>query len=191
MLTVDPLIVLRYAVLAVAGTLGVGALGAMAVQRRTISPFSRTARLIRRLTDPLLHPLEHRLLRSGGNPQSAPWWLLGAALVGGIVVVSLVEWLLRQLRRISFVAQSGPRGIAALLVSWGFGLLIAALVVRVIGSWLGAGRFTPWMRPFWWLTEWMLAPLRRVVPPFGPFDVTPIVAWLLLSVLRGLVLGFL
>lgn len=36
------------------------------------------------------------------------------------------------------------------------------------------------------LTEWMLAPLRKVIPNFGPIDVTSLVAFLLLSLLQGL-----
>ena len=77
------IVLLRYAVLAVAGAAALGALAAMAVQSRAINPFGRTARAIRRLTDPLLVPIERRVLRAGGNPQAAPWWLIGIAVVGG------------------------------------------------------------------------------------------------------------
>ena len=67
-------------------------------------------------------------------------------------------------------------------------LVILALVVRVVGSWIGATPYTRWMRPFVFLTEWLLAPLRRVIPPLGMFDVTPVVAWFLLQLVRGYVL---
>jgi uncharacterized protein YggT (Ycf19 family) len=30
------------------------------------------------------------------------------------------------------------------------------------------------------LTEWLLEPLRRLLPPFGPLDLSPMVAYLLL-----------
>ena len=71
----------------------------------------------------------------------------------------------------------------AFIVGWVFRLLQLALVVRVIGSWIGATRYTPWMKPFYLATEWMLAPLRRFIPPFGPLDLTPLVAWFLLGLL--------
>ena len=38
------------------------------------------------------------------------------------------------------------------------------------------------------LVTWLLAPLRRVIPPLGMVDVTPIVAWFLLQLVRGYVL---
>jgi len=186
--TSDGLVPLRYAVLAVAGAAALGAFAAMAVQSRLLNPFGRTARTIRRLTDPLLTPIERRILRAGGNPQSAPWWLVGLAVVGGIAVISVVEWVVAQALTISAAASFGPGSLFRLLVDWAFNIVMIALVVRIVGSWLGATPFTRWMRPFVVLTEWMLAPLRRVVPPFGMFDLTPLVAWILLQLARGYVL---
>jgi len=183
-----PFPMLRWAVLAVVAVVAGGACAAMAVQRRLISPFGRTARAVRRVTDPLLVPIEHRMRRAGANPQSAPWWLIGIALVGGILAISIAEWLLGLAATVGAAAASGPRYVVALVVDLAFNLLMLALIVRVIGSWFGATRWTPWMRPFHAATEWMLAPLRRVLPSFGPIDVSPLVAWLLLSLLRSFVL---
>ncbi len=188
-MTPDALLPLRYAVLAVAGVAALGALAAMAVQSRAINPFGRTARAIRRLTDPLLRPIERRIVRAGGNPQSAPWWLIGLAVFGGIAVVWAVEWLLGQVLSIEAAASFGGGSLLRLVVDWAFNIVLIALVVRILGSWVGAGPYTRWMRPFVVLTEWMLAPLRRVIPPFGPFDLTPLVAWIVLQVARGWVLG--
>jgi len=66
--------------------------------------------------------------------------------------------------------------------------LIIALIVRVIGSWFGKGRFNRWMRPAYRLTDWIVEPLRRFVPPIGMIDITPLVAWLLLQIGLGIVL---
>lgn len=188
-MTPDALVLLRYAVLAVAAAAVLGAFAAMAVQARTISPFGRTARAVRRCTDPLLAPIERRILRTGGNPQAAPWWLIGIAVAGGIVVISVVEWLVGQVLTIEAAATFGPGSLLRLVVDWAFSIVMLALIVRIVGSWLGATPYTRWMRPFVVLTEWMLAPLRRVVPPFGMFDLTPLVAWILLQLARGYVLG--
>ncbi len=187
-MTPDLPTLLRYAVLAVAGVAVAGGLGAMAVQARTINPFGRTARAIRTLTDPVLRPIERRVLQAGGNPQSAPWWLIGIAVVGGIVSVTFVEWLAAQLLTVEAAASIGPRYLFRLAVDWAFTLVMIALVIRIVGSWVGASRYARWMRPFVFLTEWLLAPLRRVVPPFGIFDLTPLIAWFLLQLARGYVL---
>jgi len=179
---------LRFAVLAAAGAVVLGAFAAMALQARTINPFGRAARVIRALTDPLLLPIERRILRSGGNPQSAPWWLVGIGIVGGIALVTAVQWTASQAQSLAEAASGGPEHAARLAVYWAFNLVIIALVVRIIGSWIGASRYTGWMRPFVFLTEWLLAPLRRVIPPLGMFDFTPLIAWFLLQMARDYVL---
>ena len=76
-----------------------------------------------------------------------------------------------------------------LLVSWTFSLLQVALIVRVISSWVRVSPYSPWVRWSYALTEWMLAPLRRVIPLFGGIDVTPIVAYLGLRLAESILLG--
>jgi YggT family protein len=181
--------VVRYAVFGLVALVAVAAFAAMAIQRRALNPFGRTARTIRDVTDPVIKPIERALLKRGGNPQNAPWWLLGVAIVAGIVVVSAVNWLYGMVLAFRFAAHGGARPVLSLVVSLGIGLLMLALLVRVIGSWLGQGRYSPWMKPFYFLTEWMLGPLRRVLPAMGPFDLSPIVAWFLLSIIRRFALG--
>lgn len=176
--------VVRYAVFALVALAALAAFAAMAIQRRALNPFGRPARTLRDLTDPLIKPIERILLRRGGNPQNAPWWLLGVALVAGILIISAADWLLGMFASARFAAHAGPRASVAFVLNLAIWLLMLALMVRVIGSWFGAGRYTPWMRPFYLVTEWMLAPLRRVIPPVGPFDLTPLVAWFALSLLR-------
>jgi YggT family protein len=61
----------------------------------------------------------------------------------------------------------------------------------VIGSWLGIGPYRKWMRPFYALTNWLIDPIRRILPPLGVIDFSPMVAWLVLYVVRGFVLGML
>jgi YggT family protein len=160
-----------------------------AVRSRRLSPFGRWPRLVRQASDPLLRPLERRILRSGGNPQDAPLWLVGIAIVGGLLLVSLVQWLAGFAITVGILARSGPRAWAYWLVNGLFTLLIIALFVRVISSWFGISPYRPWMRPVMILTDWIIDPIRRILPPLGMIDFSPLVAWLLLSVVRGFVLS--
>ncbi len=173
---------LRYAVFAVFIAGGVVALGSWAVRSRRINPFSGVARFIRALTDPVIDPIERWQLKRGGNPQHAPWWLLGATVVGGILVITVAQWLADQLVRTSFAWQTGPRGLLRLAVYYLGQLVLIALIVRVVASWFGVFGYSRWMRPVYWLTDWIIQPLRKIVPPFGMIDVTPLVAWLLIRI---------
>src|SRR5262245_48637317 len=61
-----------------------------AVRTRRISPFNRVARFFRARIDPLMAPVERVVVRRGGLPTQAPLWSLGAVVVGGILVISLL-----------------------------------------------------------------------------------------------------
>jgi YggT family protein len=163
--------------------------GSWAVMTRRISPFSKTGRLIRRISDPILEPVEYWLRRRGGNPRNAGWWILGGSIVGGIAVITLTEWIFEQAARISMVSQAGSRGVLWLLIDFAGKLLMFALFARVVGSWFGVGRFNRWMRPAYLVTDWIVEPLRKIVPPIGMIDITPIVAWFLIMIITNLLLG--
>ena len=172
---------LRLAVFAVFLFAILVALGSWAVTTRRVNPFGGLARLIRSVSDPVLVPLERWMLSRGGNPQNAPWWFLGGVIVGGILVLTLTEWLLRLLSGVAFSVRSGPRATIRMIVLLAGQLVSFALIARVIGSWFGVGRFNRWMRPAYRLTDWMVEPLRRILPPVGMIDFSPLVAWLLLQ----------
>ncbi|MFI5209481.1 MAG: YggT family protein [Gemmatimonadales bacterium] len=179
------LFLLRLAVLAAFIYATLIALAAWAVRNGKLSPFSAVARTARRLGDPILKGLERRLVRSGANPQDAPLWLFWIALIGGLVVLGLTEWLIGVVTDFAFSASAGPRGIALFLLSGAFTLLTVALFLRVIASWFQLSPYSPLMRLVLALTDWMIVPLRRIVPPFGMIDVTPLVAYILLLLARS------
>lgn len=162
-----------------------------AVRSKKLSPFGPFPRFVRRLSDPIITPLERRVVQAGGNPQNAAWWLFWIAVVGGLIFLSLLEWALGAIISFTYAAQTGPRGVLRLVVNGVFGLLIACVLIRVVASWLGMGRYSRIMRPFVFLTDWLLEPLRRIIPPLGMIDISPMVAWLLLVLARSFVMSVL
>lgn len=161
------------------------ALASWALTQRTINRFGTTGRFLQRLSDPIMQPIERWRLERGGNPQNAPWWLFGFGLVGAILLVTATQFILGMLFDVSMLARGGPRGIVRFAVYIAFEIVLWALIIRVIASWFGLGRFNRWIRPAYLLTDWIIAPLQRIIPPFGMFDFTPIIAWFLLRMLMG------
>jgi YggT family protein len=160
-----------------------------AVRSRRITPFGAWPRLIRRMSDPVLLPLERRVIRAGGSPQNAPLWLLGIVIAGGLILLSLTDWLIGMGSTLTAVAGAGPRAVIRFLVSGLLTLIMAAIFVRVIASWFGVSPYRRWMRPVVFLTDWIIEPIRRILPPLGMIDFSPMVAWLVLWVVRGFVVG--
>lgn len=179
---------LRTAFFAAAVVLAVVCLLDWLVRSRRISPFSGIARFSRNSIDPLFKPVERAIVRAGGNPVSAPFWALALAVIGGIVVLSLLGFIRDQAVMMSLASQSGASGLGAMLLRWTFQILRLALIVRVLCSWIRISPYSPWVRWAFTLSEPILRPLRQVIPPLGMVDITPIVAWFALSLLEGVVL---
>ena len=73
---------------------------------------------------------------------------------------------------------------AALSVYW------LVLLIRVILSWVTMAGSPPaalggLIKVIYDLTEPVLGFFRRIIPPMGPLDISPLIVFLLLGVLRG------
>ena len=185
------LAVVRPLALVAAVIAGTGALASWATTNRRISPFGAVARFTRQRIDPLFKPAEKRLLLMGGQPAHAPWWTLAAVVVGGLVLISLLQFVAGELRTMRAAASFGVRGIVILLVTWTFAVVKLAIIARVVSSWVGGSRYTKWWRWAFAITDPFMEPLRRVLPTFGPIDVSPIVAYFGVVLLQSLVMGVL
>ena len=63
------------------------------------------------------------------------------------------------------------------------------ILVRVVLSWLPVDRDQAWARFIVDVTEPLVGPIRRILPPFGGLDFSPLVAMLLLQLLRNFLVG--
>lgn len=178
--------VLRPALLVVAVVLVAVALLDWLVRTRRINPFSALARFARRTIDPLLSPIEVRVVRHGGMPQHAPFWALAVVVVGGLVLIGLLGFLRQQLAFAAYTSAAGPRGILRLLLSWTIGFLQIALIVRVISSWVRVSPYSRWVHWAFRTTDWLVEPLRRRLPTLGFVDISPLVAYLVLWIVRAI-----
>lgn len=67
-----------------------------------------------------------------------------------------------------------------------YGLLI---FVRIILSWVYPDPYSPVVRFFHAVTDPVLAPLRRIIPPIGGMiDISPMIAILLIQLLKHLII---
>jgi len=66
-------------------------------------------------------------------------------------------------------------------------VLSFAIIGRALMSWLDPGMTTPVGRFLRQITEPIIAPIRQVVPSLGMFDISPIIALLLLRLIGTLI----
>jgi YggT family protein len=135
-----------------------------------------------RLTNPLVMPLR-RVLPPIGRVDSA----------------SVIAVLLAQMLRTTLVlvlAGDGLPSVVPLLLLSVVELLdttllvfLGAIFLYVILSWVSPDGYTPAGRLLGDLVEPLLRPFRRLVPPLGGLDLSPLAVILLLSVLRMVLNG--
>ncbi len=81
----------------------------------------------------------------------------------------------------------GVLGLVQLL----FDLYIIVLLARVLLSWVQVDPRNPLVNLIHQLTEPLLAPIRRMLPPSGPLDFSPMVALIVVWVAEQIVLTLL
>jgi YggT family protein len=184
----DSLAPARYAVLALFAIAVLAALGSWLVRARHISPFRGFGRGIRTATDWIIRPVERRVVRMGGNPVNAGWWLVVVVAVVGVIALSLLGWIEGKVSLAAGAAQQGPRESIVFTVNLAYNIFFYAILIRVVAAWLGWFRYNKWMRPIYALTDWIVEPIRRWVPPLGMWDISAIVALIVLYGLKQLLL---
>jgi YggT family protein len=127
------------------------------------------------------------------NPLVIPLRRVSPGL-GGIDVSSLLLALLLQLAAIVallLINGLSPPGVF-LLLAWSvlgvLGLLVNmyffALLAMIILSWVAAGSRHPAIYLLYQITEPVMAPFRKVLPPMGGLDLSPILVFVLINIIQ-------
>jgi YggT family protein len=77
---------------------------------------------------------------------------------------------------------NAPAGIIGYVLFGCLGLYTLAIFVRIIFAWGGASYANRLMRFLVRITEPLLAPLRRMIPTVGMFDISPLIAFFIVWV---------
>jgi YggT family protein len=78
--------------------------------------------------------------------------------------------------------------IAHILVTYGIGFIILAMLVRAIASWFRFDERYAIIRFLARITDPFIDPIRRIVKPVGVLDLSFLIAWFLLSTIQLLLL---
>ena len=178
-----------YAVVAVIITVIVLMILRLILNYTDVNPFSRPALLVRRFSDPLVDPVRRGLARAGLDPKIAPIGTILIAILLGYFALQLVGIFLGT---IVGVITSLDRGAIVSLIGHlllGLLALLSLLIfMRIVFSW-GASSTNRVLRFLIRATEPVLAPFRRIIPPLGMFDISPIVVLLLIRLFEVAIQG--
>jgi YggT family protein len=158
-----------------------------------VNPFTWLAVTLRRSTEPVLAPVRAVLIGFKLDPKIAPFIAVILIIVAGYLVVQVAGSVLNTIGGIIYATASRQLGAPVAIMGYllfGFlGLYTLAIFIRIIFSMVGASYANPLMRFLVRTTEPLLGPLRRTIPPMGMFDISPIVAFLILWLCQAAVAG--
>jgi YggT family protein len=142
--------------------------------------YNPLSQVLVKLTNPVLQPLRRII----------PGW-------GGVDLASLLLMLAAQMLALALVlllrgAAIQPFGLLLWSIAELLGLLIniylGAIFILVIVSWINPHTNNPAISLIYSLTEPLLAPARRLLPPLAGLDLSPLVVLLALQVAKMLLL---
>ncbi len=126
-------------------------------------------------TNPLVLPLRRLIPGFGGIDVAS---LLLAFLLHMLAITALVV--------IKFQGMPGPGllliGSALGLIGLTIYIFIIALLIMIILSWVAPGTNHPAAYLCYQITEPIMAPVRKVIPPIGGLDLSPILVFILAQV---------
>ena len=151
------------------------------------NPFGKIGRISYRLkksTDRIVYPSASLLARMRMDTRIAPLLTIFAAVVVGYFTLGLFENIFRTIDGVTvgIVQRSITRIVGWLL--YGFlGIYSLLIVIRIVFSWV-MDHSNRILRFLVRLTDPILVPFRRLIPPIGMLDISAIVVLLLFSFLQ-------
>jgi len=138
------------------------------------NPISQT---LVKLTNPLVIPLRRILPGYGGIDLAS---LLLALILQMLMIALLVALQTGALLPVLPLVMASLIGLAAYLVK----IYFFAILAMIILSWIAQGGNNPALRLLFQLTEPVMAPFRKVLPPMGGLDLSPIFVFILINIIQ-------
>ena len=155
-----------------------------------LNPFAWTSLTIRRLSDPFIGPVRRALVGFGVDPKYSPLVVILLVILLGYFVLQLASEIAVMLAGLIASLQKGALVSALGYILYGLiSIYILLIFMRIIFSWGMVNYTNRIMRFMVNTTEPLLGPLRRIIPPLGMMDISPIVAFFILWLFQQAIAG--
>jgi YggT family protein len=142
--------------------------------------YNPVSQFLVKVTNPALIPMR-RIIPSAGKLDTSALVLMLALQMATLALVALLRdsqisiWALLVLS-------------LAELVGLLLNVILFAILIQVVMSWVNPGAYNPAVSLLYSLTEPVLRPCRRLIPPFSGIDLSPLVALIVIQLGKMLLL---
>lgn len=142
--------------------------------------YNPVSQFLVKVTNPLLVPLR-RIIPASGKVDSSSLVLMLLLQIASLLLVALLRGA--QLSLTSILVLS-----LAELLSLTLNIFLFAILIQVIVSWVNPGTYNPAVSLLYSITEPVLRPCRRLLPPISGMDLSPIIALIGIQLAKMLLL---
>lgn len=154
------------------------------------NPFNWISRTSRRLSDPFIMPVRGGLMRATVDPKFAPLVVILITILLGWLFLALCGEVAGTLGGLILSVKRGDAVSGLGFILYGaISIYMLLIFIRIIFSWGMLTYRNRVMRFLIDVTEPLLGPLRRIIPPLGMMDISPIFAFIILWLLKMAVQG--
>ena len=154
------------------------------LNKADLNPFSRPVIMVRRWTDPMVNPVRRPLVQMGISPNVTPLVVILIAILLGYFATVFITTVLGTVKGLLGSVRDGrPIGVVGHIIYGALAMYSLMIFARIIMSW-GVSPHNRLLHFLIRATEPVLAPFRRIIPPIGFMDISPIVVFFLLDLLQ-------
>jgi len=113
--------------------------------------------------------------------------LILAFFVECIAIVGLIILYGGNIPSIGFVITWGFLGVLNFIVTFYYYALIASIIMSFVMMFSGNTNPHPILQLIWQITEPIMSPVRKIIPPMGTIDFSPIFIFLLIGLIRDII----
>jgi YggT family protein len=155
-----------------------------------LNPFGWISRTIHRLTDGFLIPVRGGLRNFGMDPKFAPLVVILLVILLGYFLLQLIGAICSTILGVLVSVREGAMiSVLGYLLYGAISIYILLIIMRIVFSWGRLSYRNRIMRFLIDVTEPLLGPLRRIIPPLGWIDISPIVAFIILWLFQAAIAG--
>ena len=148
--------------------------------------YNPVSQAVVRITDPVVRLFRHFIPGYKGIDFST---LILALVVEGAAICALIFLYGGSIPSIGFVVTWAFVGVIYFIVNIYYWAIIASIVMSFIMLFSGSMNPHPVLRLIWQITEPVMAPIRKLIPPMGGLDFSPIFIFIIIGLIQNLLLS--
>lgn len=142
--------------------------------------YNPVSQFLVKVTNPVLIPLR-RIIPSAGKVDTSSLLLMLVLQLAALTLIALLRGSEIALGTLLILSLAELLGLL-------LNVFLFAILIQVIMSWISPGAYNPAVALLYSITEPVLRPCRRLIPPFSGIDLSPLVALIAIQLAKMLLI---